>query len=124
MRFFAVFLLFAVILAVTARNVPQLTPEQAAEFNEQQIQSGKRSLQDAVHEWLNPDKVCSSVIRFPENSGCQTLYFITSPSHLYPYSPQSLLALFPPNPLLHSPLFLRTPNLLNPFRNTIPTPSY
>ena|SRR5579859_1883237 len=131
MRFFAVFLLFALILAVTARNVPKLTPEQAAEFNAQQIQNGKRSLQDAVHEWLNPDKVPSSVIRLPANSGSPTLRFITSLSlaslldsllsFSLSYSPHSLLSLFPRDSLLLSPLSSYSPDSQSSpfFRHTI-----
>ena len=127
MRFFAVFLLFALILAVTARNVPKLTPEQAAEFNAQQIQNGKRSLQDAVHEWLNPDKVPSSVIRLPANSRGPTLRFITSLSlaslldSLLSLPFLALLTLFFPSFLgipcsfLLSPPILRIPNLLHSF---------
>ena len=51
------------VLAVSAapKNVPTWDPETVAEFNsqQQQQQGSKRSLQEAVHQWLNPDKVPS-----------------------------------------------------------------
>jgi hypothetical protein len=62
MRFLAavVFVAMMLVMAVSAapKNVPSYDPQAAAEFNSQQ-QTGKRSLQDAVHQWLNPDKVRS-----------------------------------------------------------------
>jgi hypothetical protein len=76
MRFFAalVFVAMMMVLAVSAapKNVPTWDPETVAEFNsqqQQQQQGSKRSLQEAVHQWLNPDKVpshCSlPVLRWP-----------------------------------------------------------
>lgn len=65
MRFFAalVFVAMMMVLAVSAapKNVPTWDPETVAEFNsqQQQQQGSKRSLQEAVHQWLNPDKVPS-----------------------------------------------------------------
>jgi hypothetical protein len=57
MRFFAIFLLFAFVLAVSAapRNVPTYDPEAAAEFNAQQVTKEKRTfegLQAALDNWV------------------------------------------------------------------------
>jgi len=64
MRFFAVLLVFAFVLAVSAapKNVPQWSAETAAEFNEQSLGLEKRTfegLQRELDNWLNPvRKVC------------------------------------------------------------------
>jgi hypothetical protein len=56
MRFFAIFLLFAFLLAVSAapRNVPSYDPETAAEFNAQN-NNEKRTwddLQKSLDDWV------------------------------------------------------------------------
>jgi hypothetical protein len=67
MRFFAVFLVFAFILAVTAapKNVPQWTEETVGEFSEQSVVEKRTfaGLQKELDSWLNPvRKVCSGVV--------------------------------------------------------------
>jgi hypothetical protein len=67
MRFFAVFLLFAFILAVTAapKNVPQWTAETVVAFKEQSVVEKRTfaGLQKELDSWLNPvRKVCSRVV--------------------------------------------------------------
>jgi hypothetical protein len=57
MRFFAIFLLLAFVLAVSAapRNIPTYDPEAAAEFNAQQLPKEKRTfegLQAALDDWV------------------------------------------------------------------------
>lgn len=83
MRFFAalVFVAMMMVLAVSAapKNVPTWDPETVAEFNsqQQQQQGSKRSLQEAVHEWLNPDKVPSPVA--PPCASLAVFHSCTSP---------------------------------------------
>lgn len=67
MRFFAVFLVFAFILAVTAapKNVPQWTAETVVAFKEQSVVEKRTfaGLQKELDSWLNPvRKVCSRVV--------------------------------------------------------------
>jgi hypothetical protein len=59
MRLFAVLLVFAFVLAVSAapKNVPQWSAETAAEFNEQSMGVEKRSFEGFQREldnWLSP----------------------------------------------------------------------
>jgi hypothetical protein len=66
MRFFAIFLLFAFVLAVSAapRNVPTYDPEAAAEFNAQQVPKEKRTfegLQAALDDWASASAKVSPV---------------------------------------------------------------
>lgn len=57
MRFFAIFLLFAFVLAVSAapRNVPTYDPETAAEFNAQNNKEKRnfQDLQNALDNWVS-----------------------------------------------------------------------
>ena len=67
MRFFAVFLVFAFILAVSAapKNVPQWTAETVEAFNEQSVVEKRTfaGLQKELDGWLNPvRKVCPWVV--------------------------------------------------------------
>jgi hypothetical protein len=82
MRFFAIFLIFAFVLAVSAapRNVPTYDPEAAGEFNAQQVTKEKRtfeSLQNALDEWagasakvLPSSSECADVIGEERFTGC------------------------------------------------------
>jgi hypothetical protein len=67
MRFFAIFLLFAFVLAVSAapRNVPTYDPETAAEFNSQNNKEKRtfESLQSALDDWVaGASKVTTSTL--------------------------------------------------------------
>ena len=99
MRWFAVFfVLVAMVLVVSAapKNVPQYDPQAAAEFNSQQ--TTKRSLQEAVHQWLNPDKVHS----FATHLVCNT----PQAPHLTPFFAPFLSVFCPLFPVFEGGLML------------------
>lgn len=85
MRFLAVLFVLAMVLVVSAapKNVPQYDPQAAAEFNSQQ--SSKRSLQDAVHQWLNPDKVPIRILVPSISSPYALFHPFFVPLHLNPF---------------------------------------